>query len=405
VQTLRYKGQKQKNQLPFDINSGNKLALIMEKSVKYCIFLSAAEPSADSHCAGLIKALRNQTDSIEFVGLGGEKMAEAGCKLIETTVGRAAMIYNAFSKVPHYYMLLRRVKKYLLKNKPDMVIVCDSPAFNFHVAKAAKRAGIKTLFYVAPQLWAWASWRIGKLRKYCDKLACILPFEEDWFRQRSIEAEYVGNPLLDELETASAKSYTEFKPATAKIALLPGSRKAEIESLWQPMQQIVVRLKERFTNLEIITVAVDKKKKTLLESPVLPDFESSYEIGSVVQIASKADFCIVASGSATLQVAAVGCPMVIMYQSSKLLWHLIGWWLVKTKHLSLVNILAGKELVPEFMPYFKSTEPITTVIEQMLSDPNKLSQISKDLIKLVEPLKTKKAGNKVAEIVLRMLDH
>jgi lipid-A-disaccharide synthase len=149
------------------------------------------------HCAGLI--LRPaQRRGIEFVGIGGPKMAAAGCEPIEHR-RQGVMTTPPPSLVGHYYKLVRRVRRYLQEHPVDLVIVCDSPAFNFHVAKEAKKAGVQTLFYVAPQLWAWASWRIHKLRRCCDKLCCILPFEEDWFRQRGVDTTFVGNPLLDKL--------------------------------------------------------------------------------------------------------------------------------------------------------------------------------------------------------------
>ncbi|MHC4573470.1 MAG: glycosyltransferase family protein [Planctomycetota bacterium] len=157
-----------------------------ESDDRYHIFISAGEPSADSHCAGLIAAVRSRRPDIDFSGVGGPKMASAGCQLLEVTVGRASMMYNAFSHVLHYYKLLRRIRRYFTANKVDLVIVCDSPSFNIHVARAAKKSGITTLFYVAPQLWAWGAWRIRKLRKYCDKLCCILPFEQHWFSQRGV---------------------------------------------------------------------------------------------------------------------------------------------------------------------------------------------------------------------------
>jgi hypothetical protein len=128
---------------------------------KYRVFLSAAEPSADAHCAGLITAMQESRPGIEFVGVGGPKMAHAGCELLENTAGKAAMIYKAFSQVARFYKIIKRISRYLKGNNVDLVIVCDSPSFNFHVAKAAKKAGIKTLFFVAPQLWAWGGWRIN----------------------------------------------------------------------------------------------------------------------------------------------------------------------------------------------------------------------------------------------------
>ena len=376
-----------------------------DKNKKYRIFISVADPSADAHCAGLITALQKSGYDIEFVGVGGPKMAEAGCKLLQITIGKAVMIYKAFSQVGHFYKLIKRVNRFLKSNEVDLLIVCDSPAFNFHIAKAAKKEGIKTLFYVAPQLWAWAGWRIRKLRKYCDKLCCILPFEQDWFDQRGMDVVFVGNPLFDELEidSASHKKYADFEPRNARFALMPGSRNAEINSLWRPMQQIALRIKAKYPAATFVTVAVDTEREQSLQKAELVGFECQYTIDSVSETADAADFAIVASGSATLQVAAVGCPMVIMYQSSWILWQLVGRWLIRAKYLSLVNLLSGKELVPEFMPYFTSIEPIAESIEQLLEDNDKLSQLSGELIKLAEPLAEKKACEEVARIAVGML--
>ncbi|MBN2180858.1 MAG: lipid-A-disaccharide synthase [Sedimentisphaerales bacterium] len=372
---------------------------------KYRVFISAAEPSADSHCAGLITSMKQSSYDIDFVGVGGPKMAEAGCKLLENTSGKAVMIYNVLGHLVHFYRLIKWISRYLAENSTDLVVVCDSPSFNFHIAKAAKKSGIKTLFYVAPQLWAWGGWRIGKLRKNCDKLCCILPFEQDWFTQRHIDTTFVGNPLLDKLEFDSEKhkKYTDFKPHRARIALLPGSRTAEIDTLWLPMQQIAMRLKKKYPEVTFVTVAIDSDREKILKDSHIPGFECQYRIDSVHHTARVSDFSIVTSGSATLEVAAAGCPMVIMYQSNKILWHLAGRWIVKTKYLSLVNILAERELVPEFMPYFTSIEPIADKIEKLIEDKTKLAQISSSLIRLVEPLAAKKAGREVAKIAMGLL--
>jgi lipid-A-disaccharide synthase len=372
---------------------------------KYRVFLSAAEPSADAHCAGLVKALNKKGYDVEFVGVGGPKMARVGCNLLAETVGKAAMIYNAFGQVAHFYKLIRRISHFLQSNSVNLAVVCDSPSFNFHVAKAAKKAGIKTLFYVAPQLWAWGGWRIHKLRKHCDKLCCLLPFEQDWFRSRGVDALFVGNPLLDELEIDATrhKKYGDFSAENAKIALMPGSRRAEIDSLWRPMQQIALCLKKKYSRITFVAVAVDLEREKALRVAQVPGFECRYVVDSVYNTAGTADFSVVASGSATLEVAAAGCPMVIMYQSSKVLWHLVGRWVVKTRYLSLVNILAGTELVPEFMPYFGSIEPIVRRIDQLLQDGGRLAQLSQSLMSLTEPLAGRNARDEVAKIVAEML--
>jgi len=377
-----------------------------EPDKTYRIFISAAEPSADAHCAGLITALKQSTCNIEFVGVGGPKMAAAGCRLLQNTTNKASMGYNAFTHIAYFYKLIKRISRFQRSNNIDLVIVCDSPAFNFHVAKAAKKAKIKTLFYVAPQLWCWAGWRIRKLRKCCDKLVCILPFEQNWFSQRGVDTVFVGNPLFDDLAadlTGYRKKYADFRPENARIAIMPGSRTAEINALWHSMQTIAIRLKQKYPNATFTTVAVDADKQKALKAAEIAGFNCKYTIDAVCDTARTADFAIVASGSSTLQVAAVGCPMVIMYQSSKILWHLIGSRLIKTKYLSLVNILANKELVPEFMPHFSSIEPIVKAIKLLLEDSSKLSQTSNDLIELAAPLSAKKACEETTEIVIEML--
>jgi len=378
-----------------------------EQKNRYRVFISAAEPSGDSHCAGLIAACRQSNDNIDFVGVGGPKMAAAGCQLLETTTGRAAMIYNAFTQVGRYYMLIRRIARFFKNHKIDLVVVCDSPAFNFHVAKAAKKARIKTLFYVAPQLWAWAEWRIRKLRKYCDKLCCILPFEQEWFAQKVVDTVFVGHPLLDSLPPdlhIFQKNYADFEPANARVALLPGSRDAEIRTLWLPMQQIALRLKERCPCAAFVAVAVDEERKQALHAARIAGLECEYTIGDVSDTAANADFALVASGSATLQVAAVGCPMVVMYQSSRLLWYLVGRWLIKTQYLSLVNVLADRQLVPEFMPYFTSIDPIVESIDRLLQARDGLARLSNELLQLAQPLHTGKASENTAQILREMLD-
>jgi lipid-A-disaccharide synthase len=370
------------------------------------VFISVNDPSADVHCAGLISALRRQGAAVDFVGIGGPKMADAGCELIESTVGRAVMTYNAIAHVGHFYNLVQQIRRYLREHPVDLVIVCDSPSFNFHVAKAAKRAGVRTLFYVAPQLWAWGGWRIHKLRRLCDRLCCILPFEESWFRERGVEASFVGNPLLDRLPsdlTGSRKDYSRFEPQRARIALMPGSRLAEIESLWRPMQEIAIRLKDKYPGASFTAVAASEERRQLLEQTRIPGFECEYSVDTVRDTAGKVDFSIVASGSATLEVASSGCPMVILYQTNRFLWHLVGRWLVRPRFFTLVNLLADRELVPEFMPYFTSIEPVVQRVDAYLQDGRELTGISNDLIDVVEPLTQRKAGDEVAAIVVEML--
>jgi lipid-A-disaccharide synthase len=384
------------------------------QSEKKRIFISACEPSGEEHCAKLIKALKkracggNETSQeIEFVGVGGIEMAGAGCKLMENTADKATMIYNAFARINYYKKLLGRIKAYFAENRVDLVIVCDSPAFNFHVAKIASKHHIKVLFYVAPQLWAWARWRLRKLRRLCDRLACILPFEQDWFAGRGIDATYVGNPLFDDTDvgaSVSCKEYADFNPRALRIAILPGSREAEIKKLWPAMQKIALRLVVNHPMSQFKVCAVTDDKLRLLKDKQYKAFECDYVTSGVIDTARWADLALVASGSATLQVAAAACPMIIMYQSSRVMWYLFGCWLVRTRFLSLVNILAGREVVPEFMPYFGSITPIVDKCNELIANKIKLTTMSRELVDLARPLIGRNASQTVANMALEMLE-
>lgn len=378
------------------------------------IFISAAEHSADSHCGKLIRALRKSSFSpgsgrnveFSFVGYGGEEMAQAGCEILESPVSRSAMLYNAFGQVKYFYGLIQRAKALMDEGGIDLLIVCDSPAFNCHIASAAHKRGIPVLFYVAPQLWAWGSWRTGRYRKICDRLACILPFEKDWFSRRGFDTTFVGNPLFDEPDLdlgRSYKTYSDFDVHTAKIALFPGSRSAEISRLFPAMQQIALRLNNRWPKMQFCVSAVDDEKLEMLRDRQIPEFSCEYRVAPVIETARWADLSLVASGSATLQTAAGGCPMVIMYQSSRLLWNLVGQFLVKSRFLSLVNILGRRELVPEFMPYFSSIDPIVDRCFRLLGNRMRLINLSHELVNLVEPLAKYNASQKTAQIVYEML--
>jgi len=371
------------------------------------IFLSAAEPSGDRLCAKLITALKQTGYNIEFTGFGGSNMAQAGCSIIIDTTQRAAMTYNSFSHVLFFLKAIKKAKKQFVSTKPDLIVVCDSPSFNFHIAKAAKAANIKTLFYVAPQLWAWAEWRITKLKNLCTGgLAAVLPFEPDWFGQRGLECQFVGNPLLEDISAKQImpKKYTSYSISGAHIALMPGSRESEIKTLWPAMQQIARRLKARHPSIRFTAVAANEKVEAALRQSEIKTLRCNYAVDAVYDTAKKVDLSVVASGSATLQVAAAACPMVIMYQSNKFLWHLVGKRIVKTKYLSLVNILSQKELVPEFMPYFSSIAPIVDVCEKFLNSPQKLAELSAELVELVKPLAGGNASRNVAKMITDQLD-
>ncbi len=376
-------------------------------SEKLKIFISACEPSADVHCGNLIRQIKSIRDDVEFVGIGGEYMQAAGCELLENPISRAAMLHNVIKDIGFYKKLYGKVKKLFKEANISLVVVCDSPAFNFHIAKLASKKSIKTFFYIAPQLWAWAPWRIKKLKKWCDTLACILPFEQKWFESRGVMAKFIGNPLLAgkyEQVCSSVKTYENYDPQSCKIALVPGSRGHEIESIWPAMCEIALKIKEKFKDAHFTVVAFNEETQEKLKASQPNGLECDFSVASVRKTACEFDFTLVTSGSACLEVASAGCPMAVMYQSNKYLWHIVGKRIVRMKNLSLVNILADRDLVPEFMPYFNSTEPIYTAVDQLLRNPEKMQKLSNDLVELTKPLARLNAQENAANLINEMIN-
>ena len=365
------------------------------------IFISAAETSGDHHAARLIKALKQANPQHKCRGLGGPAMAEAGCGLMENLVDRSAMLHHAVGQVAFYWKLLKRVKAELIAHKVDLVVLVDSPAWNLHVARAAKQLGIATLYYIVPQLWAWAPWRIGKVRRRVDHLACILPFEEHWFTSRGVPTTFVGHPLFDEPATPAPRRESHTPPC---IALLPGSRKQEIERLWEPMQHAARRIKITYPDARFITCASSDANFKRLADTADATLNITLTRDALVDVVDQADVAIVASGTATLEVAGRHCPLIVMYYVNPWAWNLVGRWLLQTPYLSLVNILARRELVPEFMPFHGDIAPVVDAAMDLLGHPEKCAQMRQDLKELIEPLAVPGTSRRLAGIVQAMLD-
>lgn len=367
------------------------------------IFISAAEPSADKFASRLIKKIYDKYTHYRCTGLGGDKMEQAGCDIMENLVDRAAMLSHALSQVGFYHQLLKRVKKEFEFEIPDLVIVVDSPAWNFHVAKAAQAFGIPVLFYVAPQLWAWGQWRVKKLKALADHVACLLPFEEQWFNERGIPATYVGHPLFDDEELIRYKVESEQARVFPTIALLPGSRRHEIKYLWKPMQQIAEKIEQQFGRIKLLTAALNDEAKEQLEAELVTDLPIDIRAASVEAVTRYADLALVASGSATLEVAAQQCPMMVMYHVPMWQWKLGRRMLLKTPYISLINILADREVVPEFIPFNKRVDEIAETAIAWLNNDSHLRDKQLELHQLMQPIIRPGASDNVLQLIEQLL--
>lgn len=372
------------------------------------IFVSVAEQSADEHAAGLILAFREIRPAL-FRGLAGPAMRAAGCECLEDMSRRSAMALAALSRVPEAVRLLGRLRRHFSRQRYDAAVLVDSPALNLPIAKLCRRRGIPVLYYIAPQTWAWGPrrWRNRRVRERVDRLACLWPFEQPYFRAAGIPATYVGHPTIDRLiATKPDRTRIEQLRAGASfvVLLLPGSRRHVVEEVLPGQLEVAEHLAARFRGVRFLVVAANAEMRTLIESHLAGcsrRFDATMLSGEADRDAAirAADLTLVASGTATLEVAYRATPMIVMYNAGRWSYRLLGRWLITTRHLSIPNILADREIVPEFMPYYRSTDAIAALAVEWLSTPETLAGIRKDLRETIRPiLKSGAAGNTAREL-------
>jgi lipid-A-disaccharide synthase len=370
------------------------------------VFISAAEPSADVHAAGLIQAARALDPAFRFVGIAGPRMVEAGCHGLMDLSRHAAMLLSAVGSAGQGIAALALADRYLRRFPFVAAVFVDSPTLHLPMAAKAKAMNVPVLYYVAPQLWAWGAYRIYKLRHRVDRLAVILPFEEKYFRDQGVEATFVGHPLAEQVRnqridpSAVARLRAHGAPV---VALLPGSRKHVVESLLPGQLAIASRLTAEVRGVSfVISVANDQVAtivRELVSRTTTPVHVHSGPCGEVIEAA---DLVLVASGTAALEVAFHERPMIVMYNTSPLFYHALARWMIRTPHLSLPNILAGREIVSEFMPYYRSTESISRAAIQLLKDEDRRTRMVRDLGGIVAPLKVRNASEETGRMLVAL---
>ncbi len=371
------------------------------------IFISAAEPSGDRHAAELIREILRECPQATFFGIAGPAMQGVGCLALDDLTDRAAMLLGAVGLAGHALKLLRKVEKSVREEPPDLAILVDSPALHLPMAKRLKRSGCRVLYYIAPQLWAWAPWRIKRLRRRVDRLAAILPFEQTYFRQRGMDAEFVGHPLVSQL-TAEKPDQDEVERIRALgkpvIACLPGSRRHVIREVLPGQIEVCQAIRERYPDCVVVFAAASEQAaEAIRDARAEAGLPAEVLLERNAEILAAADLALCASGTATLEVAWHRTPMVVMYNGSKWGYRIVGRWLINTPHLSLVNILAGRRIVPEFMPYYDSTAPIIREALSILDSEPRRRTMRDDLDAVITSLGKTHAAARTAEIALSMI--
>ena len=361
-------------------------------------FIVAGEKSGDMHAANLCLELTKSSPNTEMLGWGGEKMEAAGVKILKNYRELAFMgFWEVIKNLPTILGFLKLAKKQIKELNPDVVILVDYAGFNLKLAKWAKNQGFKVVYYIAPKAWAWRASRAETIKKYVDLLLVIFPFEKAFFEKYAINTRFVGNPLFDEIgKFETNPNFKKDNGLTDKpiVALLPGSRKQEIES----MLQLMANLTKEYADIQWVVAGVssfDFDFYTVHGGDFKVVFDQTYNLLSV------ADAAIVTSGTATLETALFKVPQVVVYKTSNFSYQ-IAKRLVQIKYISLVNLVAQKEVVKELIQEEYSLENTKNELEKLLFD-NKIRD--KQLIEydgIIKTLGVVKASENAALEILKL---
>ena len=367
------------------------------------ILISAGEASGEMYGAELIEALRRVDPSLRFFGVGGERMRVAGCDTVIDSKDLAVVgITEILNHLPKILGLYRNLIREAERRKPDLAIVIDSPAFNWRVARQMKKRGIPTVYYVAPQFWAWRQGRVRLLRKYIDKALVIFPFEEKFYRDRGVDATFVGHPLGELPKPGvSREDYArEFQldPAKQWITLMPGSRVKEVRMNLPTILESAQVLGNGYEFVLPVAPTIDRgfllsiigQRRVKLVPDALPALWHS-RAG------------IVASGTATVEAAMMNLPFVMVYRVS-LLTYLMGKPRVKVPRFAMVNLIAGEEIVPELVQDDFTAENVVACVREILTDGESRGRMLDGLARARELLRGSGDGvhpaDRAAEIIL-----
>ncbi len=370
------------------------------------VLVIAGEASGDLHGSGVVRELKQRYPDADIYGIGGDLMQRAGMELVYHIREISVMgFWEVLTHLPVIRSMERAMMTIARVRKPDVVLLIDYPGFNLRFAKKVRPLGCKIVYYISPQVWAWNSGRIKKMKSLIDQMLVVLPFEEELYRREGIPVKFVGHPLLDVLgETQGKKEFCTrygLDPDKPIVGLFPGSRRQEIERIF-PVMLGTARILYASDEIQTVVGVAPVLDPEYVKSFVRDDFPVQLIHNATYDTMKNVDAAIVTSGTATLETAWFETPMVVVYKTSWLTYR-IGRMLIKVKQISLVNIVAGKQIVPELIQ--DKVTPFALAVETaaLIEDPVRKNRVRHDLAALKEKMGTPGAARRVAETISSFL--
>lgn len=378
----------------------------MKKPInKKSVMVIAGEASGDIHGSRLVRAMKEKNSALFFSGIGGRDLRKEGVKtLVNSEELSVVGITEVFSKLIVILKAISMVKKSLKSMRPDLLILIDFPDFNLRIAGAAKKLNIPVLYYISPQIWAWRQGRVNKIGKLVDHMAVILPFEKQFYKKHNIPVTFVGHPLLDNSRIFD-KSLNKTTDNESVMGLLPGSRDGEIARHLPVMLEAARLISEQKKKIKFIVSVASSAKKKYIEH-IIKKYKKTIDLDIVTDTVDKifkqCGLVVAASGTVTLEAAISVTPMIIIYKVSP-----ISYWLgkimIKINNIGLVNLIAGRKIVPELVQNKASPENIADKALAILNDSQGLEKLRNELCGIRDLLGGPGASERVADIALSML--
>lgn len=342
------------------------------------LFVSAGEPSGDLHGANLVRALQARDPGVRVTGFGGDRMAAAGADLLFPLTKLAVMgVRRVAENIRTFVRLGNQAREHFRTVRPDAVVLIDYPGFHFALAKRAKALGVPVYFFVPPQLWAWAGWRVKKVRRYFDGVLTALPFEDDWFRARGVKTHYVGHPYFDELaaQRLDPAFLTEQRAKPGRVVgLLPGSRDQEVIGNFRGMLAAAARVHAGRPDARFLVAAFNEGQAARCrEMAAGSGLPVEVHVGRTPEIIDLAEACVSVSGSVSLELMNRLKPTVIVYRGGKML-SLAASIFLNVKYITLVNLLADAEVYPEYATSSDRSTEVAGHVLAWLNDPAAMAE-------------------------------